>query len=93
MEKQLFCNSHNNVEFMLFVFHFDQIYMAADCKWASTGENLSSGVCQQHRRRPACASAQTDQRLCYSLIEKYHVYLNITLSMVSVVSYIATSSH
>ena len=33
--------------------------------WASTRENLSSGVCEQHRRRPACAFAQTDQRLCY----------------------------
>ena len=41
--------------------------------WASTRENLSSGVCEQHRRRPACASAQTDQRLCYSPIEKYHI--------------------
>ena len=26
-----------------------------------------------HPRRPACASAQTDQRLCYSLIEKNHI--------------------
>ena len=25
--------------------------------WASTQENLSSGVCEQHRRRPACAQA------------------------------------
>ena len=41
--------------------------------WASARENLSSGVCEQHRRRPACASAQTDQRLFYSLIEKYHI--------------------
>ena len=23
------------------------------------------GVCEQHRHRPACASAQADQRLCY----------------------------
>ena len=23
------------------------------------------GVCKQHRRRPACASAQSDQRLCF----------------------------
>ena len=38
-------------------------------KWASTRENLSSGVCEKHRRRPACASAQPDQRLCLSLIE------------------------
>ena len=30
-------------------------------------------VCQQ-RCRPAHASVQTDQRLCYSLIGKYHIY-------------------
>ena len=42
--------------------------------WASTRENLSSGVCEQHRHRPACASAQTDQRLCYSLLGKYHIW-------------------
>ena len=41
--------------------------------WASTRENLSSGVCEQHRRRPACASEQTDQRLCYSLFWQYHI--------------------
>ena len=33
--------------------------------WALARDNLSSGVCEQHRHRPACASAQTDQRLCY----------------------------
>ena len=41
--------------------------------WALTRENLSSEGCEQHRRRPACASAQTDQRLCYSLFGKYHI--------------------
>ena len=40
---------------------------------ASTLENLSSGVCEQHRRRPGCASAQSDQRLCYSHFGKYHI--------------------
>ena len=35
---------------------------------ASMRENLSSGVCEQRRRRPACASTQSAQRLCYSLI-------------------------
>ena len=30
------------------------------------------GVVEQQRRRPACASAQTDQRLCYALFGKYH---------------------
>ena len=29
-----------------------------DYIWASTQENQSSGVCEQQRRRPACASAQ-----------------------------------
>ena len=43
-------------------------------KWASTRENLSSGVCE-HRRRPACASAQSDQRPCYSRFGKYHIRL------------------
>ena len=40
--------------------------------WASTREHLSSGVCKQHRRRPACTYAQSDQRLCYSRFVKYH---------------------
>ena len=31
---------------------------------------ISSVVCEQHRSRPAFASAQSDQRLCYSLFEK-----------------------
>ena len=44
-----------------------------DNTWAATRQNLSSGVCEQHWRRPACAYAQSDQHLCYSLIGKYHV--------------------
>ena len=38
---------------------------------ASTQENHSLVVCEQQRRRPACESAQSDQRLCYSLNGKY----------------------
>ena len=41
--------------------------------WASSRENLSSGLCEKHSRRPACASAQSDQRLCYSLFGKYRM--------------------
>ena len=41
--------------------------------WASTRENLSSAVCEQHRHRLACTSAQSDQRLIYSLIGKYDI--------------------
>ena len=31
--------------------------------------NTAIGVCEQQKHRPACALAQSDQRLCYSLIE------------------------
>ena len=41
--------------------------------WASVRENLSSEVCEQQKRRPACASAQSDQRLCYSLNGMYNI--------------------
>ena len=41
--------------------------------WAATRENLSSGVCEKHRGRPACTSAKSDQRLCYSLFGKNHI--------------------
>ena len=48
-------------------------YFCIQCNnWVSSRENLSSAVCEQHRRRPACASAQSDKRLCYSLFGKYH---------------------
>ena len=36
-------------------------------------ENLSLGGFEQYRRRPACASAQSDQRLCYLLFGKNHM--------------------
>ena len=45
----------------------------ADNNWALTGESLSSEVCEQQRRIPVCADAQTDQPLCYSLNAKYHI--------------------
>ena len=39
---------------------------------ASTLENLSSKVCKQQRRRPDCASMQSDH-LSYLIIGKYHI--------------------
>ena len=48
--------------------------LVAYFKWASTRENLSSGVTEQQRRRSACAFRQSDQRIYYSRIGKYHVY-------------------
>ena len=49
------------------------LYFTQILIWASRQENLSSGVCEQHRRKPACTSVQSDQRLCYSLFGKYHI--------------------
>ena len=39
--------------------------------------NLSSVVSEQQRRRPVCAYAQSDQCMCYSIIEMYHIYSSI----------------
>ena len=49
------------------------IDLIPNSNWASSRENLSSEVREQQRRRPACASAQSDQRLCYSLFGKHHI--------------------
>ena len=38
--------------------------------WAATQKNLSLGVRKQHRRKPACTSAQSDQHHCYLLLCK-----------------------
>ena len=35
--------------------------------WATLWQNLFYAICEQQRRRSACASAQSDQRLCCSL--------------------------
>ena len=35
--------------------------------WATSWENLFYAICEQQRRRSACASAQSDQRICCSL--------------------------
>ena len=34
---------------------------------------VSYVICEQQRRRSACASAQSDQRLCCSLLRKYNI--------------------
>ena len=36
--------------------------------WARSCENVSYAICEQQRRRSACASAQSDQRLYCSLL-------------------------
>ena len=38
--------------------------------WARPWENMSYAICEQQRRRSACASAQSHQRLCCSLLRQ-----------------------
>ena len=57
---------------------------------ASTRENLSSGVCEQQRHRLACAYAQFDQRLCYSLNGQVW-YLIVSFPDLCNLTYFATS--
>ena len=45
----------------------------SDYHMGLVAKNLYSVVCEQQRPRPGCVSAQSDQRLCYSLIGKYHI--------------------
>ena len=40
--------------------------------WATSWENLLCAICEQQRRRSACASAQSDQHLCCSLPRYYN---------------------
>ena len=74
---------------------FDEIYRNVFCCnptgtkvaiWASSRENLSLAVCQQQRHRPARASAQSDQRHCYSLIGKYHIEICLEENFYSLAS-------
>ena len=44
-------------------------------KWAVRWDFQQSGMCDQQRLRPACAYAQTDQRLCLSLTYSVNVKL------------------
>ena len=37
------------------------------------------GLCKQQRCRPACASAQSDQQLCYLLYAKYSIQVKYTI--------------
>ena len=48
----------------------DNLYILTTCVGLGARKPVF-GMCEQQRRRPACASAQSDQRLCYSLSGKY----------------------
>ena len=63
----LFCIG-NSCFFFLFFFNFIPATAAFYVLiWARPWENVSYAICEQQRRRSACASAQSDQRLCCSL--------------------------
>ena len=60
-------SNNSNGAALVRIFWYLQVWPAhwfGEQNWASTRETLSSVVCEQQRRRPACATAQTDQRLC-----------------------------
>ena len=40
--------------------------------WATSWDSLLYAIWKQQRRRSACASTQSDQRLCYSLPRQYN---------------------
>ena len=57
-----FCNAAAQLIIIITVkMHFINI-------WAVPCENVSYVICEQQRRRSACASARSDQRLCCSLL-------------------------
>ena len=45
----------------------------AHYNWALDARKIAFGVCDQHWCRPACASAQTDQPICYSIFGNNHI--------------------
>ena len=65
---QIVCNPHPPSSFLIVILFWNHLLQLL-LKWASSRQNLSSEVCKQQRRRPACASAQTDQCLCYLFLE------------------------
>ena len=48
--------------------------------------NLSREICDLQRRRPACASAQSDQPPCYSLFGKHNKLTTSEISIFKLVS-------
>ena len=48
-------------------------YAAAHLIWAGPWENVSYVICEQQRLRSGCASAQSDQGLCCSLLRQSNI--------------------
>ena len=75
----------SDIGYLLIKYKFILVYFYFNCSHGNLFDNfseindrprrekISSGVCEQQRRRPACAFTQSDQRLCNSFIGKCHV--------------------
>ena len=70
--------SHYHVTNLLFLFKYTALYHSKVLHHLGIDvrKPVFGGVCEQHRRRPACTSAQPDQRLCYSFFWKAS-YVNL----------------
>ena len=66
-------NQINQVEKVLYYGHHLGFHTNHGWIWAGPWENVSNVICEQQRRRSACASAQSDQRLCCSLLRWYNI--------------------
>ena len=63
--------SFHNFKRQTFILISDNDRKKRNCYYVDL--DVRKPVYEQQRRRPACSSAQTDQRLCYWLFGKYHV--------------------
>ena len=59
--------------YYIIILGFLLFFKNTNMKWARPCENVSYALCEQQRRRSACASAQSDQRLCCSLLGFYNI--------------------
>ena len=49
---------------IVIIVYIKWLFFCTYSSWARPWENVSYAICEQQRRRSACASAQSDQRLC-----------------------------
>ena len=66
---QEFCEDGHNLALHSHVSFLYASSSLADDTWARSYENVSYAICEQQRRRPVCASAQSDQHFCCSLLK------------------------
>ena len=82
----LFLNNHNGHN-GIWANSVDPDHTPAPAVWARSCENVSYAICEQQRCRSACASAQSDQHLCCSLLRQYDMYTCCIQSFVILASF------